>query len=221
MRAPRRQMAPLVVAFVGLAACSGGSGRGTSSSGITDETSTSRIGTTTPGPASTPTTGTSADPLEALLLVSVPAGYLQQPDTVGDTGPSDLAKAVRDDGSPDAQAVLTQDGFVHGYQRLWQTADQRQIVIFIYQFRTAAGASAYQQRTVTKARSDPQNPASPFAVSGIPGEAGLSATSGGTSTAVALFTKGAYLVQLVVNGAAQPGNQDLVQQLALTEYGHL
>jgi hypothetical protein len=36
------------------------------------------------------------------VISSVPVGFVAQPDAVGDTGPSDLAKAARDDGQPDA-----------------------------------------------------------------------------------------------------------------------
>ena len=63
--------------------------------------------------------------LEALVISSVPVGFVAQPDAVGDTGPSDLAKAARDDGQPDALQALRAEGFVRGYQRLWldQTRD--------------------------------------------------------------------------------------------------
>jgi hypothetical protein len=155
------------------------------------------------------------------LILSVPAGYIQQPDNVGDTGPSDLAKAVRDDGSADAQTVITQDGFVHGYQRLWQTPGQRQIIVFLYQFKTAAGAVAYQRHSVDKAETDPQTPGRPFPVSGIASAVGLSATAGDTSTAVELFSKGSYLAQVVVNGSTPSSLQTLVQQLAGAQYGRL
>jgi hypothetical protein len=57
--------------------------------------------------------------LSQLLITAGPSGFAQQPDSTGDTGPSDLAKAARDDGKPDATSVLKKDGFVAGYQRLW------------------------------------------------------------------------------------------------------
>ena len=86
-----------------------------------------------------------------LLITSVPSGYAQQPDSVGDTGPSDLAKAIRDDGSPDARAVLTQDGFVVGYQRLWRTADKREIIVFLFTAKYAASAPIFLAWSTVKA----------------------------------------------------------------------
>src|ERR671924_63589 len=57
--------------------------------------------------------------LAKALEIAVPEGYILQPDQVGDTGPSDLEKAVRDDGEDDAREVLTRTRFVRGYQRMW------------------------------------------------------------------------------------------------------
>ena len=83
----------------------------------------------------TPATGL----LAGRLVTDVPPGYLRQVDSVGDTGPSDLEKAVRDDGEPDARSVLVADGFVAGYQRLWAKGDDAKIIDFVYEFRARWG----------------------------------------------------------------------------------
>src|SRR5437870_871881 len=70
-----------------------------------------------PAAASKPTTPPRSVPasfgeLAARIITKVPAGFVLQPDNVDDTGPSDLAKAIRDDGSPDAGKILRAEGFV-------------------------------------------------------------------------------------------------------------
>src|SRR5207244_8351257 len=70
--------------------------------------------------------------LAARIITKVPAGFVLQPDNVDDTGPSDLAKAIRDDGSPDAGKILRAEGFVRGYQQLWIDAQGAQIIVFLY-----------------------------------------------------------------------------------------
>src|SRR5438132_12335493 len=67
-----------------------------------------------PATATTAAGANAAARLATLLIADLPAGYIQQPDTVGDTGPSDLAKAARDDGKPDAAGALTADRFLAG-----------------------------------------------------------------------------------------------------------
>jgi hypothetical protein len=187
---------PLVAMAVLLAACGGGGGK-----------------------QATPTTTTNpTGRLAGLLITEVPAGFVV-PDAVGDTGPSDLAKAARDDGQPDATAALTADGFVAGYQRLWTTAGNgSQIIVFLYQFRTAAGAKAYERRSVTNDASDPQTRVSSFPVASVPGATGL-ASAAHPTTAIVLFDKGDYLVQLVTG--APSGSRDLAEQLAKQQYDRL
>src|SRR5207253_2023084 len=117
-----------------------------------------------------PSSATNA--LESRLISAVPAGFKQEADNVGDTGPSNLEKAAADDGETDAKDVLTRDGFVAGYQRLWTSGagQDNQIVDFLYQFKTAGGASDYLQRQVASAKSDGDT--KEFTVDGIPGAVG-------------------------------------------------
>jgi hypothetical protein len=91
--------------------------------------------------------------LQALIVADVPAGFVEQPDSVGDTGPSDLAKATRDDhGAPHPRRELTRTRFVRGYQRLWLGPQSTQLIVFIYQFSKPAGAVKYRKYTAREER---------------------------------------------------------------------
>ena len=76
--------------------------------------------------------------------------FAVQPDAAYDTGPSDLAKAIRDDGSPDAGKVLRAEKFVRGYQRIWigprKSADHR--VRLPVRMRTGARQDYTRERDV-------------------------------------------------------------------------
>jgi hypothetical protein len=138
--------------------------------------------------------------LVGLLLDSLPAGYQQAADNVGQTGPSDLNKAVSDDGQPDARQALTADGFVAGYQRLWTSANN-QIVDHLYQFTSPSGAAAYGQRQLASAASpSPGNQVTPFAVPSVPGAHGFTSTGTDGLADVVQFSKGPFLAQVVVHG---------------------
>ena len=166
-----------------------------------------------------------AGPLEALLITLLPAEYAQIDDSEADTGPSDLAKAVSDDGGADAEAVLTAAGFVNGYQRSWQTDDQSSlIIVFLYQFSKADGAASYADRTLDTFDTDAVLKAVPFKVDGIPGASGRSLTNleaDGRLASAVLFSKTGYLVQIVVVGPTDNANQILVRQLALDQFNRL
>jgi len=84
--------------------------------------------------------------LEALTVDDLPAGYERQPDDVGDTGPSDLAKAIRDDGHDDAEQVLTDLRFRRGYQWLWDDGAGSTLISFVYEFCDGDGAEGYVER---------------------------------------------------------------------------
>ena len=76
----------------------------------------------------------------------VPSGFVVQPDGSNRTGPTDLNKAVTDDGEKDAATVLKQDGFRRGYQRLWAHQDGRKVIALVYEFCSVGGAKAYATR---------------------------------------------------------------------------
>lgn len=157
--------------------------------------------------------GAPANPLEGRLLQSVPPGYSQQPDRVGDTGPSDLAKAARDDGSSNARQVLVSDGFVAGYQRLWAKDSNAQIIDYVYQFSRPQGALSYMARTEGQAAGVG---ARSFAVSGVPGAYGFVVATSEGSAVVVFMTRGGYLAQVVIHGP--DATSALLTQLAQEQY---
>lgn len=183
-----------------------------------------------PTVAATPTTVTAAagapasdQELEALLVSTVPGGFVQQTDDVGDTGPSDLAKAVRDDPTEDGEQALRDEGFVRGYQRLWLGPADAEIIVFLYQFETPAGAQADFDRTKGFLSADSLPGATTFTVDGIPAtqSAGIAASAPTAAAAVVQFHTGVYNVQIVGNGPVLPGLQARVSSIAKDQLARL
>ncbi len=153
-------------------------------------------------PAPTAPASAASAALARLLLTTLPPGYQQAADSVGQTGPSDLAKAAGDDGGADARQVLMFDQFVAGYQRLWSNGSS-QIIEFLYEFGTPRGAVAYGQRQLANAATPAAGDhVTPFTVPGLPDAHGF--TSSGTDGPgdVVMFSKGRFLAQVVVAGPA-------------------
>ena len=148
--------------------------------------------------------GTASPETEALvprLLAEVPAGYELQPDDVGDTGPSDFEKAVRDDGSPDAREVLEADGFVAGYQRLWTREEDGTIIDFVYRFSAPGGAERYRDRTLASFREETGGAqVSELSVPDVPGARGVRIVEDDEHTAVVFVVRNGFLGQVVVVG---------------------
>lgn len=145
--------------------------------------------------------GTSSPETDALvprLLAELPPGYEQQPDSVGDTGPSDLEKAVRDDGKPDAREVLDANGFVAGYQRLWTKDEDGTIIDFVYRFSGPDGAVHYRDRTLDSFTEESDTTELPLP--DVPGAVGIRVTEDDEQTAVVFVTRGGFLGQVVVIG---------------------
>jgi hypothetical protein len=152
-----------------------------------------------PSPTATPTSILTG--LEALLIPNAPSGYVQQPDNVGNTGPSDLIKAAQDDGRPDATDVLSADGFDGGYQRLWEDSSQTDLIVYIYSFTDSTGAAKYGQRAAMALTSQLNGVViHPFTVSGVPGATGVYGTSSGSPIAAVVFQKDNYLFQIAMQG---------------------
>jgi hypothetical protein len=143
-----------------------------------------------------------------------------QPDSVGDTGPSDFTKAVLDDGSPDAASALTADIFVRGYQRLWMNPAQDQIVVFLYQFHDAAGARAYYRRSVAQLLSMASPRPVRVSVPGLPAAftTGLRTTVDHKTAELALATKGPILMQIICNSSTAAGLHDRLVAVAQGQY---
>jgi hypothetical protein len=141
------------------------------------------------------------DALVPRLLAEVPAGYEQQPDNVGDTGPSDFEKAVRDEGSPDARRVLEADGFVAGYQRLWTRDEDGTIIDFVYRFSAPGGAEHYRDRTLASFREETEGAqVSELSVPDVPGARGVRIVEDDEHTAVVFVARNGFLGQIVVIG---------------------
>jgi hypothetical protein len=161
---------------------------------------------TTSRPAPTSTTTTTTDPgaeeLAARLPTTVPDGFVQEDDDVGDTGPSDLEKAVRDDASDGAQEALVAEGFVRGYQRLWTNPEGDELIDFVYQFDTPEGAAADWSRQKANVEAEPTEGVNPYTPSGLDPQSSYAyaGTNGGSSFAIVATTKGVYHVQVVASG---------------------
>jgi hypothetical protein len=175
---------------------------------------------TTATAAPTPTATPKAVALADLFITALPSGFTLQPDSVGDTGPSDLAKAARDDGSAGAAILLTQDGFVAGHQRLWaQKSDGTYVVIFLYRFDNPTGAARYEQHGVGLMVGDPSARKTSVSVPGISGATGLTGTVQGRPVDAVAYVKGDYLVQVGMQGtSASPG---VAIQLAQDQFARL
>lgn len=164
------------------------------------------------------TASPATDALEARLLGDVPPGYEQQPDRVGDTGPSDLEKAIRDDTRPDAREVLTADRFVAGYQRLWVKQGSSNIVDFVYEFEAPEGAAHYMERMLEGLTAD-EDDVTAFDVAAVPGARGLRTVDPEDPAAVIVLTRGRFLAQVVVSGPDAGTN--LAVELARQQYDRL
>lgn len=205
-----------------------------SSSG-TASTSTSILSgpvtTTTVAPTTQPTTPATLPPLSlgALILADAPSGYARQPDSVGQTGPTNLAQAQELDVSPNAHRALLVTGFIDGYQRQWTSPDTYTIdQIFLFQFHTPKGAQGYAQHwhdTLVKTNSG--SPLVSFTPAFIPGALGLGTKAVTGSTGVVMFAKGVYAVEATVNGGVlAPGDPAVDQSgpatsLAVAQYQRL
>ena len=205
--ARRRWAALAVLATITLAACTGGAKPRTSANGRVEETAKG---------------ARTIEELSQALDMDVPSGYARQPDSVDDTGPSDLEKAVADDGEDDAREVFTRDKFVRGYQREWARSEDDQIVSYVYQFADNAGAVDYTKRVMADAGTQTAGATiTTFAVPGIGGAAGVNTSDPTFVSSAVTFVKGPYSVQVVVTSTKADGLQSLVTSLAEEQYSRL
>jgi hypothetical protein len=146
--------------------------------------------------------------LEARIASKAPRDFVRQADNVGDTGPSDLAKAVRDEGAKNGN-VLRSEEFVRGYQRLWVGPGHAQIIVFVYQFGSRAGARRNYARATKGSDAKPPAGVHKFAVPFLPAAQaiGVAGTDKNGSAAGIDFTSGVFTVQIVCNGPILAGLQ--------------
>ena len=209
-----RWAACAVLATLTLAGCSGG--------GKAKSTAEGQVDNKIAAEARSATAAKSMGDLGKKLNISVPDGYMLQPDEVGDTGPSDLEKAVRDDGEDDARDVLTRTRFVRGYQRQWSRSEDDEIVSYVYQFADHAGAVEYTNRlTADPGAQTAGVNIDKFNVDAITGSVGVNGSDPNFATSSVTFVKGPYSVQVVVNGSSPTGLESLVSALAEEQYSRL
>jgi hypothetical protein len=158
----------------------------------------------------------SSSELEARIVTKVPRNFVRQADDVGDTGPSDLAKAVRDEGAKNGN-VLRSEKFVRGYQRLWVGPGHAQIIVFLYQFGSRAGARRNYARAIKGSDTKPPAGVHKFAVPFLPADRaiGVVGTDEDGSAAGIDFTSGVFTVEIVCNGSTLAGLQ--TRALAIAE----
>jgi hypothetical protein len=205
-----------LLATLPLAACGGESGGEPSTAeGQVEET-------TTTFKAPTVKVAKSYGDLAKALNIAAPDGYLLQPDQVGDTGPSDIVKASRDDGGNDAQEFLARTGFLRGYQRMWSRSADDDFVVYLYQFGDNAGAAEYTNRLTTVATTAPAGVTiERFDVPSIGAAVGVNASDPTFASSSVTFVKGPYSVQIEVNAEKLTGLQSLATALAEEQYSRL
>ena len=197
-----------------LAACGGGGGKPSTAEG--------QVETTTTLKAPSVKVAKSFEDLAKALDISRPDGYMLQPDPVGDTGPSDIEKASRDDGGNDAHDVLTKTRFVRGYQRMWSRSGDDDFVVYLYQFADNAGALEYTARLTADATTPTSGVTTrQFDVAGIGGAVGVTASDPTFASSSVTFVKGPYSVQIVVNSKTLTGLQSLATAIAEEQYSRL
>jgi hypothetical protein len=203
-----------VVATLPLAACSGGA--------VKEKTAEGQVETSTTVKPPKVKVAKNIDELAKATNIPAPEGYMLQPDQVGDTGPSDIVKASRDDGGDDAQEFLARTGFLRGYQRMWSRSESDDFVIYLYQFGDSAGAAEYDKRLTTDATAPtPDVTLSQYLISSINGALGVNAQAKTFATSSVTFVKGPYSVQVVVSGTTLTGLQPLATALAEEQYSRL
>jgi hypothetical protein len=166
---------------------------------------------------------TQADPeeLEALMVSEVPTGYVLQPDDVGDTGPSDLDKAARDQGEDPAEsrAFLEEAGFRRGYQRLWLDPERRRIIVFVYEFTDRAGALS--QLDEASELAEAQGIVATGSIEGILGSTVLHAPAPLGATAAGMFVKGSSAVQVIADGDTRAEAESILTRVARDQFDRL
>jgi hypothetical protein len=165
---------------------------------------------------------TSAE-LEARITTKAAAGFVRQADDVGDTGPSDLAKAIRDNESADGGKDLRSEGFVRGYQRLWIGPGHAQVIVFVNQFKSHAGARRNFARITKGFDTKPPPGTHKFTVPFLPADQAVAAAGADETDSAAFiqFTAGVFGVEIVCNASTLSGLQARALVVAENQYRRL
>ena len=137
-----------------------------------------------------------------------------QPASTGTSGPIDVVKAARADGTGDARRTLMRDGFVAGYRRQWvKSGHKDENSVSVYKFKTAAGARAYLWHLLPRLLASTLKPAR-FVVRAVPSGSGVQASTPTGSVAVIAFTSGAYVMRVVASGGPHTNQAAVATELA-------
>ena len=143
-----------------------------------------------PSATSSPTTSAVKVAAQLAHAFIAPTGFTQDPDAVAKTGPIDLAKAASEESAHGGitAAILTSEGFVGGYQRIFHANDGGRLLVYLYQFGGARGANDYRGRQVASDRR--VSGAGEFLVTSISNAVGLTGGSSSDPTAAIWLVKG-------------------------------
>lgn len=175
----------------------------------------------------TSTTLRVVDPLELTLLESriidvVPQGFALVPDDDGETGPTDLVKAVADQGGgADVREFFVANRFSVGYQRMWSNPIQDQLLLFLYQFESGQGAQAQLDVIESSIRSNAgRTPLRSFSP-GVPGSVGIENADPAGPVVAVLFSKGPYWVMMRLSGPDTALLRTQLTNMAQEQYDRL
>ena len=171
---------------------------------------------------SLPTSAPAADleALEPLVLDDAPSGFALAPDDAGATGATDLTEAAGDARDPAAGDALAEAGFERGWQRLWVSEDDEdELFLILYEFRDAAGADAFFQRTAGGPAAEGGEGV--FEVPAVPGAIGVTAVADGLSVTAVVATADRYLVQVIGDGPEPGPSQGTVVALLAAQVERL
>lgn len=152
----------------------------------------------------------------AAPLFTPPAPWVALPDDVGQTGRVSLARAVTIDGHGElSKTGLQQLGFVVGQTRSWQTG-QAALLVLDYTFKDIRGAAGFVTYGRRARDGDPAFSREP--VRNVPGAVGYAVRRPGSTTSVAIFSRGRSAYLIGIQGTPPPGAAGDVGALALAQY---
>ena len=152
--------------------------------------------------------------LATAIPVAVPSGFVLQPPSAGTSGPIDLARAARADGTADARRTLVRDGFVGGYRRQWvKSGHKDENSVLVYKFKTVAGARSYLWYLLPHLLPSTLEPVR-FVVRAVPSASGVRASTASRSVAVIAFTSGLYVMRVVASAGPRTNQTAVATELS-------
>jgi hypothetical protein len=177
------------------------------------------VPSTTVSPATVVAPTSDAD-LEKLMITDVPEGFKKQDDKSSSAGAFDLARAAKDDGQPEAAAILQSAGFVRSYKRVWLDSGNNQVIVFVYQFHDASGAAAYRMHVTDILKQNASDPL-PFTVVGIPGADGVRQSVSNADAVTVTAATGPFLLLVACQAAKSDALPSLATTVARAQYARL